>query len=67
MKQFRRITYPYLAWILVMICAPMLLILLYAFTVQGNDVATVKFSLSNFVRFVSDAVFIEVLLRSLYI
>ena len=50
-----------------MICAPMLLILLYAFTVQGNDVATVKFSLSNFVRFVSDAVFIEVLLRSLYI
>ncbi|MBR3849179.1 MAG: ABC transporter permease [Oscillospiraceae bacterium] len=67
MKQFRRITYPYLLWILVMICAPMLLILLYAFTIEGNDVASVKFSLSNFARFVSDPVFIDVLLRSLYI
>ncbi len=50
-----------------MICAPMLLILLYAFTIEGNDVASVKFSLSNFARFVSDPVFIDVLLRSLYI
>ena len=50
-----------------MICAPMLLILLYAFTIEGNDVTTFKFSLVNFVRFVSDPVFVEVLLRSLYI
>ena len=50
-----------------MILAPMLLIVFYAFTVQGNDVLTVKFSLQNFVRFVTDRVFLEVLLRSLYI
>ena len=59
MKQFRRITYPYIVWIAALIIAPMLLILLYAFTVGGNDVATVKFSFSNFVRFVTDKVFLQ--------
>ncbi len=67
MKQFRQITYPYVAWIAVMIVAPMIMIVFYAFTQAGNDVATVKFTLANFVRFVTDKVFIEVLLRSLYI
>jgi len=67
LKQFRRLTYPYIAWISALIIAPMLLIVLYAFTVGGNDVATVQFSFSNFVRFVTDKVFVEVLLRSLYI
>lgn len=67
MKQFRRITYPYIAWISVMIIAPMIMIVFYAFTQQGNDVATVKFTFSNFIRFVTDTVFVEVLLRSLYI
>ena len=67
MKQFRRLTYPYIAWIAIMIIAPMIMIVFYAFTQQGNDVATVKFTFANFVRFVTDTVFIEVLLRSLYI
>ena len=67
MKQFKRIAYPYMAWIAIMIIAPMLLIVIYAFTQTGNDVATVKFTLSNFVRFVTDKVFVDVLLRSLYI
>ena len=35
-KQFRSMTYPYVAWISVMIALPMLLIVLYAFTVSGN-------------------------------
>ncbi len=67
MKQFRRMTYPYIGWISALIVAPMLLIVLYAFTTGGNDVATVKFSFANFVRFVTDKVFVEVLFRSLYI
>lgn len=67
MKRFRSMAYPYVAWISVMIVIPMLLILLYAFTVDGNDVSTFKFSLDNFRRFVTDAVFMEVLGRSLYI
>ncbi len=67
LKQFRTITWGYVAWLAALVIAPMLLILLYAFTVAGNDVVTTRFSLQNFYRFVSDPVFVEVLLRSLYI
>lgn len=48
-----------------MIVAPMLLIVLYAFTTSGNDVMTFQFTLSNFARFFSDQVFPAVLWRSL--
>ena len=66
-KQFRSMTYPYVAWISVIIVVPMLLIVLYAFTTSGTDVLTIQFTFDNFVRFVTDSVFMEVLLRSLYI
>ena len=66
-KQFRSMTYPYVAWISVMIVLPMLLIVLYAFTVSGNEVLTFQFTFDNFKRFVTDTVFMEVLGRSLYI
>ncbi|MBO4628021.1 MAG: ABC transporter permease [Lachnospiraceae bacterium] len=65
MKQFRRMTYPYIVWALILIVAPMLLIVLYAFTTKGNDVVTTKFTLENFARFFSDKLFLKVLLRSL--
>ena len=67
MKKFRSMTYPYVVWIGIMIVVPMLLITLYAFTVDGNDVASFQFSFANFRRFVTDPVFMEVLGRSLYI
>ena len=67
MKQFRSMTYPYVAWIAVMIVAPMLLIVLYAFTESGNEVLTFRFTLENFGRFVTDSVFLAVLWRSLVI
>ena len=67
MKRFRSMTYPYIAWISIIIVAPMLLIVLYAFTTSGNDVLTFQFTLKNFTRFVTDSVFMDVLLRSLYI
>lgn len=67
MKKFRSMTYPYVVWIGIMIVVPMLLIMLYAFTVDGNDVTSFQFSFANFRRFVTDPVFMEVLGRSLYI
>ncbi len=67
MKEFRNMAFPYVIWIAVMIVAPMLLILLYAFTTAGNDVTTFHFTLENFTRFFSDMVFLEVLRRSLFI
>ncbi|MBQ1265407.1 MAG: ABC transporter permease [Proteobacteria bacterium] len=67
MNKFRLMTYPYIGWISAMIVIPMLLILLYAFTVQGNDVASVKFSFDNFIRFVDDMTFLRVVGKSMWI
>lgn len=60
-------TYPYIIWISVLIVVPMLLILLYAFTVGSNSVVDFSFSLDNFKRFLSDEIFLEVLGTSLRI
>ncbi len=65
MKQFRSMSYPYVVWISVLIVIPMLLIIAYAFTVEGTAFFQGQFTLANFARFFSDAVFIQVLLRSL--
>ena len=65
MKSFRRLVYPYLIWAGVLIVLPMLIIVFYAFSTEGNDVIPVKITLENFVRFFSDTIFIEVLGRSL--
>lgn len=67
MKQFRKMVYPYLLWSTVMIVIPMLLITLYAFTIDGTSVTKIRFSLHNFVRFLTDVTFLEVLGRSLRI
>ena len=67
MRQFRSMIYPYVGWLAVMVVVPMLMILLYAFTTAGNDVATIRFTMENFVRFLTDAVFLDVLKRSLII
>ncbi len=67
MKTFKRLTYPYILWIAAMIVIPMLLIVLYAFTKQGNDVATLQFTLENFIRFFTDVDFLSTLWISLKI
>lgn len=48
-----------------MIILPMIMIVLYAITIRGNDVLTFQFTLDNFARFFSDSVFPSVLWRSL--
>lgn len=65
MKQFRSMAYPYVLWIAILIILPMLLIVTYAFTVEGTAFFQGQFTLDNFGRFFSDAVFFQVLLRSL--
>ena len=67
MKQFRHMSYPYVLWITIMIVLPMFLIVMYAFTTKGNNVATIKFTLDNFKYFFSDVIFLDVLRRSLWI
>lgn len=67
MKEFRRMAYPYFVWSAIMIILPMLLIVMYAFTVKGNDVISFKVTLDNFARFFSDPIFLDVLKRSLWV
>jgi spermidine/putrescine transport system permease protein len=67
MKSFSRLVYPYLIWALLMIVIPVLFIIFYAFSVQGNDIINIKFTIDNFVRFFEDPMFLEVLINSLKI
>lgn len=67
MKSFAKLSWPYMAWITAFIVLPMALIILYAFTKEGNSVLTLQFTFSNFTRFFSDGIFPIVLWRSLKI
>lgn len=67
MKTFRPMVYPYILWSLIMIVVPMLMIVMYAFTKEGNSVLSVRFTLEHFAAFFEDKVFITVLERSLII
>lgn len=67
MKNFRSMLYPYIIWSVVMIVVPMLMIIMYAFTKQGNTVMSIRFTLDNFAAFFEDKVFFDVLKRSLNI
>lgn len=65
MKNFRSMVYPYIIWSVIMILLPMLMIVMYAFTKEGNSVMSIRFTLENFTSFFEDKVFFDVLKRSL--
>ncbi len=67
MKIYKRLVQPYVVWIALMIVIPMLLIVVYAFSKQGNDVLTLQFTFDNFIRFFQDEIFLGVLITSLRI
>ena len=65
MKSFNRLIYPYIIWALILIVLPMAIIIAYAFSVEGNSLVHIKFTLENFARFFSDSIFSNVLIRSI--
>lgn len=67
MKTYNKLVHPYVVWIALFIVVPMLLIVVYAFSKQGNDVLTLQFTIDHFIRFFQDDVFISVLITSLRI
>ena len=66
-NNFTLMSIPYIGWIAALIVLPMILILLYAFTIPGNEVASFQFSFDNFTRFVTDPTFMAVVGKSLWI
>ena len=67
MKSFKSMAYPYIIWSIFLIVLPMILIVIYAFTKEGNSVINIQFTLENFARFFSDKIFFNVLKRSFFI
>ena len=63
MKHFRHLIRPYIVWATGIIVIPLLLIVLYAFTEEGNEVLTFTFTLENFARF-AEATYLNVILKS---
>ena len=67
MKSFRRLVYPYIIWAALLIVVPMLIIVFYAFTKDGNNLLAFRFTFDNMLKFFSDKLFVEVLIRSIKI
>ena len=67
MKRFSHLAIPYVVWVILMILLPMLLILFYAFTTQGNEIVNFTFTFDHFIRFFTDHDFLLILWRSLVI
>ena len=63
MKHFKHLTTPYILWAAAMIVIPMIMIVLYAFTEEGNSVLTLSFTLENFTRF-AEGTYVNVILKS---
>jgi spermidine/putrescine transport system permease protein len=66
MKIYSHFIKPYMGWMAIFIAIPLLLIVFYAFSSEGNDVLAFKFTLDNFIRFF-DPVFLKVLGKSIQI
>lgn len=64
MKHFKHLTKPYILWSFILIVIPLLMIVLYAFTAKGNDVASWRFTLENFARFI-EPTYVSVFLKSI--
>ena len=63
MKQFKHLIKPYIVWSVILIVIPLLLIALYAFTEEGNEVLTLSFTWGNFAKFL-EATYLNVILKS---
>ena len=67
MKKFSQLAFPYVVWVVLMILLPMLLILFYSLTTQGNEIVNFTFTLNNYIRFFTDHDFLMILWRSFVI
>lgn len=67
MKKFSQMAIPYIIWSMLMLVLPMLLIAFYSFTQQGNSIISFSVTLEHYVKFFTDADFLIILWRSIWI
>lgn len=67
MKKFSQLAIPYIAWAVMMLVLPMVLIALYSVTEPGNSIVSFSLTLDHYVKFFTDPDFLIILWRSLVI
>lgn len=67
MKRFSQLAIPYIAWAVMMLVFPMLLIIFYSFAEPGNSIVSFSFTFDHYVKFFTDPDFLIILWRSLVI
>lgn len=67
MKRFSQLAVPYIVWCVLLLLIPMLLIVFYSFTVEGNGIISFSFTIEHYVKFFTDPDFLLILWRSLEI
>ena len=63
MKQYKHLIKPYIIWAAALIVVPLIMIVLYAFTEEGNSVLTFSFTLENFAKF-AESTYVNVIVKS---
>ncbi len=67
MKRFPQLATTYIIWVVIMLALPMILIVFYSITEDGNGILDVSFTLEEYKRFFTDPDFLLVLWRSIKI
>lgn len=67
MKRFSQLAVPYIAWAVLMLILPMILIGLYSITEPGNSIISFSITLDHYARFFTDPDFLIILWRSIWI
>ncbi len=66
MKHYRGLAKPYALWSFLLIVLPLVMVMLYSVTTEGNSLLTIHFTLENFKK-ISDPIYLNVFLKSLQI
>ena len=67
MKKFSQLAIPYIVWAVIMLVLPVALIAFYSVTEPGNSIFSFSVTLEHYITFFTDADFLKVLWRSLWI
>ena len=67
MKKFSQMAIPYIIWSILMLVLPMALIAFYSVTQPGNSIFSFSVTLEHYIKFFTDADFLIILWRSLWI
>lgn len=67
MKKISTLVVPYVVWSILILAVPMILILFYSTTKDGNGILKVSFTLENYIKFFTDKDFLIVLWNSIKI